>query len=402
MLPRPFRDRYHAPAVRVLVAPQEFKGSLTASSAARAIADGLRQALPVAEFDLLPVADGGPGTVEALVAATGGRLIRTPALDPLGRPVTASWGILGDRTTAIVEMAAASGLVLLAQRELDPRHASTYGTGLLIRAALDAGCTRVIVGVGGSATNDGGTGCAAALGVRFLDRAGNRLGPGGAALAALDHVDVSATDPRLQRTEIVVASDVTNPLVGPEGASAIYGPQKGADAETVAELDAALARLAEVVRRDLGVDLAAAPGAGAAGGLGYGLMVFCHAQMRPGFDVVAQYSGFDQRLAAADLVITGEGRLDAQTAYGKAPAGVARRARAAGKPVLVLAGAIARDFMFDATNPFDGAFGVTPPEIPPEELPERAAGLLARAAEQVGRALAIGARLAANERRAGR
>jgi len=385
--------------VRILVAPQEFKGSLTASSAARAIADGLRRALPAAEFDLLPVADGGPGTVEALVAATGGHLARTPALDPLGRPITASWGILGDNTTAVVEMAAASGLLLLAQGELDPRRASTYGTGLLIRAALDAGCTRIIVGVGGSATNDGGTGCAAALGVRFLDRAGNPLPPGGAALAALDHIDVAAVDPRLQRTEIVVASDVTNPLVGPEGASAVYGPQKGADADTVAELDAALTWLAEVVRRDLGVDLAEFPGAGAAGGLGYGLMVFCRAQLRPGFDVVAQYSGFDQRLAAADLVITGEGRLDAQTAYGKAPAGVARRARAAGKPVLVLAGAIAHDFMFDAANPFDAVFGVTPPGIPPEELPKRAAALLARAAEQVGRALGLGARLAAIEQR---
>lgn len=383
--------------MRVLIAPQEFKGSLTASAAAQAIADGLARALPAAQFDRLPVADGGPGTVEALVTATGGRVVETPTVDPLGRPISASWGILGDGITAVVEMAAASGLLRLGRSELDPLRASTFGTGLLIRAALEARCARIIVGVGGSATNDGGAGCAAALGVRFLDADGKPLPPGGAALAALRHIDLSRADPRLQQAQILVASDVTNPLVGPEGASAVYGPQKGANAEAVATLDAALRRLADVVQQDLGLDLATAPGAGAAGGLGYGLMAFCRAQIRPGFDLVAQYAGFDERLAAADLVITGEGRLDPQTAYGKAPAGVARRARATGKPVIAIVGTFAPDHVSDATSLFDAVFAATPSETPPDELSFRAPDLVSSAAEQVGRTLAMGARLAAAE-----
>lgn len=382
---------YDGPAMRILVAPQEFKGSLTAAAAADAIARGLRRAVPDAALDLLPIADGGPGTVAAVVSAGGGRLTETATVDPLGRPITAAWALLpGD--AAVIEMAAASGLLLLRPDELDPRRAFTYGTGVLVRAALDAGCRRLVVGVGGSATNDGGTGCAAALGVRFLDAAGQPLPPGGAPLAHLERIDVTALDTRLAESQVLVASDVTNPLLGPEGASAVYAPQKGAGPADVIELERGLARLAEIVRRDLGLDLARAPGAGAAGGLGYGLMVFCRASARPGFDLVAEYTRFDDRLAASDLLITGEGRLDAQTAFGKGPGAAARRARAAGKPVIVLAGAVEPALGAPAAAAkFDAVITVTPPGMPEEEAFARAGELLAAAGEAAGRRIAGGA-----------
>ncbi len=329
--------------IQVLVAPQEFKGTLTARQAAEAMAEGVRRALPGARVDILPLADGGPGTVDAIVAATAGSIQRSAVQDPLGRTVEAEWGLLDDPSsgrTAVIETAAAVGLWRLAESERDPRIATTYGVGQLILAALDAGCRRMIAGLGGSATNDGGAGMAQALGARLLDAAGHDLPPGGAALASLGRIDTSGLDPRLAGTRVTAAADVTNPLCGPQGASHIYGPQKGAAPQAAAELDAALRHYARIVERDVGGPVLEAAGAGAAGGLGAGLIAFLRADVRPGIEVVAEAVRLHERLAGVDLLLTGEGRLDAQTAYGKTVAGVARIARECGLPVIVVAGAL--------------------------------------------------------------
>ena len=363
----------------ILVAPQEFKGSLTAREAADAIARGIRRALPNAEIELLPMADGGPGSVEALVEATDGTYLHADTHDPIGRPVRARWGASGD--TAFIEMAAASGLTLLSLTERDPRRTTTSGTGDLLRAALDAGYRRLLAGVGGSATNDGGAGMAQALGARLLDATGGELPPGGAALAELASIDIAGLDPRVQEAEVIVAADVTNPLFGRQAASLIYGPQKGASAAVAAELDAALAHYADVVQRDLGIDLARIPGAGAAGGLAGGLIAFCGAEIRPGFDVVAEAAGLAERLQRADLVITGEGRLDSQSAYGKVTAGIAREARTAGTLVVAIAGSVSGD---EAARPFDNVFALSPDLAQAGGAMARAAELLANAAEAAG------------------
>jgi glycerate kinase len=363
--------------MRVLVAPQEFKGTLTAREAAAAIAAGLRRALPDAEIDVLPLADGGPGTVAVLVEAMGGRYIETDVHDPFGRPLRARWGALPGRTAAI-EMAAASGLVLLRPDERDPRRASTHGTGELVRAALDAGSRRIIVGVGGSATNDGGAGMAQALGARLTGAGGRDLPPGGAALAQLERIDVSALDARLGETEVTVAADVTNPLCGPDGASLVYGAQKGASDAVARELDEALANYARVIERDLGIRVADVPGAGAAGGLAAGLIAFCGATVRPGFDVVAEAVDLRARIAGAGVVVTGEGRLDRQTAFGKTTAGVARLARVAGTPVVAIAGSVER-----GSEAFDAVFALVDGGTEQEAF-ERPAALLELAAEQAG------------------
>ena len=363
----------------ILVAPQEFKGSLTAREAAEAIARGIQRALPDAEIELLPMADGGPGTVEALVEATDGTYLHADTHDPLGRPLRARWGASAD--TAFIEMAAASGLTLLAPDERDPRRATTAGTGELLRAALDAGYRRLLVGVGGSATNDGGAGMAQALGARLLDAAGDELPPGGTALAELAGIDIASLDPRVREAEVIVAADVTNPLCGPQGASLVYGPQKGASPAMAGELDAALAHYAGVVQRDLGIDLAGIPGAGAAGGLAGGLIAFCGAEILPGFEVVANAVGLAERLLRADLVITGEGRLDSQSPYGQVTAGIARDARTAGTRVVAIAGSVSGD---EAARPFDNVFALTLDPAQPDEAMARAAELLADAAEAAG------------------
>ncbi len=372
--------------MRILVVPQEFKGSLSAREAAAAIATGLRRAIPGVEIDMLPLADGGPGTVEALVAATGGRFFESDVHDPLGGPVRARWGGLGeDASTAVIEMAAASGLVLLRDDERDPRRASTAGTGEVVRAALDAGYRRIIVGVGGSATNDGGAGLAQALGARLLDEEGRALPPGGAALAGLARIDVTGLDSRVQGTDVVVATDVTNPLCGPDGASFVYGPQKGASEEMARELDSALRRYADIIRRDLGVDVASVPGAGAAGGLAAGLIAFCGARVRPGFEVVAEAVGLADRVLQADLVVTGEGRLDHQSAFGKTTAGVSRAARDAGKPAVAVVGAVDGGREGEAAASFDAVFALTPDLAAPDEAMARASELLEAAAQAAGR-----------------
>ena len=375
-------------SMRILVAPQEFKGSLTARQAAEAIGRGLRRAVADADLDLLPLADGGPGTVEALIEATGGRFVETDVQDSLGRPVRARWGTLGMRAegpSAVIEMAAASGLALLRPDERDPRRASTFGAGELLRATLDAGHRRIIVGVGGSATNDGGAGLAQALGARLLDGEGRELPPGGGALARLARIDIAGLDPRLREAAVIVAADVTNPLCGPQGASLVYGPQKGASEEIARALDAALARYAEVVRRELGIDVLEAPGAGAAGGLAAGLIAFCGARVRSGFEVVAEAVGLADRVRRAGLVLTGEGRLDRQSAFGKTTVGVAGLAREAGKPVVALVGSVEGDYAKEAARLFDAVFALTPDPASPGEAISRAADLLSAAAEEAGR-----------------
>lgn len=370
--------------MRIIVAPQEFKGSLTAIEAARAIASGVRAALPGAEIVEVPMSDGGPGLVDAMLAARSGERIETDVHDPLMRPIRAVWALLsGDEPrTAAIEMAAASGLVLLQPTERDPLVASTYGTGELIRAALDCGCERIIAGVGGSATVDAGAGAMQALGARLLDAAGNDLAHGGASLTRLDRIDLSARDARLAQTEIRVAADVTNTLCGPAGAAAMFGPQKGASPPDVQSLEAALQHFAAVVQRDVGVDVLALSGGGAAGGLAAGLAALAGATIESGFDVVAAAVGLEATIAAADIVITGEGRVDAQTAYGKTAGGVAALARKHVKRVVVIAGSI--DATYDASRgAFDIVESILQPGMSAEDAMRDASRLLAAAAKRV-------------------
>ena len=326
--------------MRILLAPQEFKGSLSANQVVEAMADGVRRVRPEATIDRVPLADGGPGTVAAVVAAMDGRYSVSRVEGPLGAPVDARWGRIAEGASAVIEMASASGLLLLDSKRLDPRRAGTFGTGELIRAVLDAGVQRILIGLGGSATNDGGAGMATALGVRFLDDEGDPLPPGGAALAQLASIDTHALDSRLAAVDIVVLADVSNPLLGPDGASAVYGPQKGADAAAVAELDRALRNYADIVARDLGREITTIRGGGAAGGLGAGLVAFTGARIVSGIDYIAEVVNLRDRLAAADLSITGEGRLDRQSTFGKTVAGVARLAQAVGTPCLAVGGGV--------------------------------------------------------------
>jgi len=323
---------------KVVVAPNSFKGTLTATEAAAAIARGVREVFPQAEVVEVPVADGGDGTVQALVSANHGDYRTAEVEGPLGDPVSAQYGLIDSGRTAVVELATASGLTLIAPARRDPRRTSTYGFGQLLEAARRDGAGAIIAGIGGSATNDGGAGMAQALGYRLLDGDGRDIPRGGAALARLQRIEAADFDRHWRSVAVKVACDVTNPLTGPQGASAVYGPQKGADEVAVRELDAALARLAEVIERDLGRRVAHIPGAGAAGGTGAGLVAFLDAELLPGAPLVVDAAGLDAKLLGADLVITGEGRVDGQTAYGKAPGEVAKRAHAGGIPVLLLAG----------------------------------------------------------------
>ncbi len=322
---------------RVLIAADKFKGTLTAVQVAERVTAGLRRVLPGLTVEALPVADGGDGTVAAAVAA-GFEQREVRVTGPLGEPVTAAYALRGD--TAVVEMAEASGLQRLPAGTFAPLTATTYGSGELLRAALDAGARTIVFGVGGSATTDGGAGMLAALGARFLDASGEPVGPGGGGLRDVATADLSGLDDRLTAVDLVLASDVDNPLTGPKGAPAVYGPQKGASPEDVAALDANLAHYAAVLERTLGGRAAAhalAPGAGAAGGIGYGALVL-GARFRPGIEVMLDVLGFAAALDKATLVITGEGSLDEQTLHGKAPAGVAAAARAAGKEVVAVCG----------------------------------------------------------------
>ena len=326
--------------MRIVVAPDSYKGSLSALGVAQAMEHGVGKVFPDAEVCTIPIADGGEGTVEALVAATRGCLRQSEVSDPLGKRIVAQWGVLGDGQTAVIEMAAASGLPLLPAAKRNPRITTSCGTGELILAALDAGLRKIIIGIGGSASNDGGVGMARALGVCFTDSHGQELPEGGAALAELQQIRVDGIDARLLDTEIIIACDVDNPLCGLRGASAVFGPQKGATPDVVAELDSALRHFAAVARQATGRDVAERPGAGAAGGLGAGLLFFTNAQLKPGVEIVLAAVGFADLVKDAAFVVTGEGRTDFQTAFGKAPVGVAKVAKRFAVPVFCLSGSL--------------------------------------------------------------
>ncbi|MCS0632064.1 glycerate kinase [Telluria mixta] len=377
--------------MKIVIAPDSFKESLTALQVADAIEAGMRDVWPDARYVKVPMADGGEGTVQALTDATGGRRVEVRVTGPLGQTVDAFYGVSGD--LAVIEMAAASGLEGVPPDLRDPRTATSRGTGELIRAALDAGARRFILGVGGSATNDGGAGMLQALGVRLLDADGRDLGPGGADLARLDRIDASRLDPRVREAEFRIACDVDNPLTGPRGASAVFGPQKGATPAMVAQLDAALAHYAEVIARDLDQDIAQRPGAGAGGGIAAAMVVFLKGQLKPGVEIVTEAVGLDAAVRDADLVVTGEGRIDGQTVHGKTPMGVAHVARRHGKPVVAIGGSLAVDA--DAVYAHGIEVVVAAVARPCSVAEALAAGAdnLRRAARNLAAALALGGRL---------
>jgi glycerate kinase len=384
--------------MKIVIAPQAFKGSISALRVAEMMAEGVRRVSPDARTELVPVADGGDGTLETLVEASGGEIRSSEVMGPLGETRTAVWGAMGDGRTAVIEMARTSGLALVAVEDRNPLVATTYGLGQAISDALDSGFRRFILGIGGSATNDAGAGMAQALGARLLDAAGDDLPPGGAALADLDRVDLSGLDTRIADSDVAVACDVTNPLTGPVGASAVYGPQKGATPEMVEQLDAALAHMASVVRRDLGVEIDEVPGAGAAGGLGGGMIGFLGGHLEAGVDIVLETVGLEGRLDDADLVITGEGSVDYQTVYNKAPIGVARLAKARGIPVVAIVGSLGERYREVHDHGIDAVLAITSAPMTLEEASGRAEELVADAAEQAMRMMAAGTAAFGSER----
>ncbi len=344
--------------MKIVIAPDSYKESLSALEVATAIEAGFREIFPDADYHKLPLADGGEGTVAAMIAATGGSFVKVAVTGPLGETVTAAYGLTGDGKTAVVEMAAASGLALVDPQQRNPLLTTTFGTGEVIKAALDAGACHLIIAIGGSATNDGGAGMLQALGVKLLDQKGREIGFGGGELRRLERIDISGMDPRLQACRIEAACDVNNPLTGPQGASSVFGPQKGATPEMVAQLDANLVRYAALLRRDLGAEVEFVPGAGAAGGMGAALLAFFGAELRPGIDIVMEAVGLEAAIRAADLVITGEGRIDIQTIHGKAPLGVAQLAKRYNKPVIGIAGCLAPDAGIVHDYGIDAVFSV--------------------------------------------
>ncbi|MBA2811872.1 glycerate kinase [Streptomyces sp. KM273126] len=380
---------------RIAVAPSGFKESLSAQAAADAIAAGVRRVVPEARIDLIPLVDGGEGTAAALAASTGGRLVALPATGPLGEPVGTHFALLGCRDTAVVEMAAVAGLSLVPNRLRDPGATTTYGVGELIRAALDQGVRRVLVGCGDSGTSDGGAGALQALGARLLDADGFELPPGGRELPRLHHIDPSGLDPRLKDVELLVACNPYNVLCGERGVARVFGPQKGATPAQVEELSAGLENWAYVLTRDLGAggtDLYGGPGTGASGGLGAGLAAL-GARLLPRFEVLLDHLDLDARLARADLVVTAEGALDHQTPRGKVPAEVARRAKLHGRPVLALAGTLGEG-AHDVPG-VDACHGILPAPMALAEALVRAAELLTDATERALRMIRLGTRLPA-------
>ena len=368
--------------MKIVVAPDSFKGSLTAIEVSDAIEKGIREVFPEAEIIKIPMADGGDGTVQCLVNATGGKILEEKVIGPLGNEVWAFYGILGDRKTAIVEMAAASGLTLVPENKRDPLITTTYGTGQLIKAALNQGCRKMIIGIGGSATNDGGAGMVQALGTKLLDKDGEEIGFGGGELKKIVKIDISCMDKRLSDIKVLVASDVNNPLCGPQGASRIYGPQKGATPEIIEELDESLAYFAELIKRDLHKDIKDIPGAGAAGGLGASLIAFLNAEFRPGIEIMIEAVKLEQAIKDADLVITGEGKIDSQTIYGKAPIGVAKIAKKHNIPVVAVAAIIEEDSRIFQSYGIDTLIKVSEPPMRLSEIKTKKIWLIKKSIKQ--------------------
>lgn len=353
--------------MKIVIAPDSFKESLTALEAAQAIENGMRKVLSEADFVKIPMADGGEGTVQSLVDATEGSIITKTVTGPLGEPVEAFFGISGDKKTAVIEMAAASGLHLVPIEKRNPLITTTRGTGELIIAALEYGIEHIIIGIGGSATNDGGAGMAKALGIKMLDPAGKEIDEGGGALAEIAAINTDAIDPRLASVRIEVACDVDNPLTGPRGASAIFGPQKGATPEMVQQLDANLSHYADMIRKEVGTDIEHIEGAGAAGGLGGGLMAFLSAELKSGVDIVLEATKLEDQLQDADFVITGEGKIDGQTVFGKTPIGVAKTAKKHSIPVIAIAGSLGSDSHKVHEHGIDAVFSIVPGIVPLSE-----------------------------------
>ena len=375
--------------MKFVIAPDSFKESMTAKAAAVAIQAGLQKIYPDADYELVPMADGGEGTVQSLVDATEGEIITADVQNPLDETVSAFYGVLGDQQTAVIEMSAASGIQLVTTETKNPLITTTYGTGQLIKDALDRGMRRFIIGLGGSATNDGGAGMAEALGVRFLDENGQQIARGGAALATLHEIDMSNLDPRVAESEFLLASDVTNPLVGETGASAVFGPQKGATPAMVAELDAALTNYAAVIKAQLGVDLANTPGAGAAGGLGAGMLAFTQAKMQSGISLVVEATELVAKAANADVAFVGEGAIDFQTQYGKTPMGAAQAVKQASPnaKVIGLAGYVGDgiDALYDLG--IDAVFSIVPGAVDLPTAMKTGEANLTRTAENIARLL---------------
>ena len=382
--------------MKIVIAPDSFKGSLTALEVAEAIEAGLRRVFPDVSIEKVPMADGGEGTVQSLVDATGGEILTAQVLDPLGKPIDAQYGVLGDGLTAVIEMAAASGLTLVPPDKHDPRVTTTYGTGELIQAALAQGCRKLIIGIGGSATNDGGAGMAQALGAKLLTVNGEQIKPGGSYLATLNSIDLSELDPRIAETETVVACDVNNPLTGEQGASHVYGPQKGATPEMIEMLDANLAHYDKILQHDLSKSVGSFPGAGAAGGLGAGLMAFLNASLKSGIEIVTEATQLSKRLVGANLVITGEGQINFQTVFGKTPVGVAQVAKTHNIPVIAIAGSITDDSggVYDAG--IDAMIDIVPEPMSLGTAIENATALIETAAERAGRMVATGMKIKRN------
>ncbi|MEI6006983.1 glycerate 3-kinase [Klebsiella quasipneumoniae] len=376
--------------MKIIIAPDSFKESVSASRCAQAIKAGFVSIFPQAECICLPIADGGEGTVEAMVEATDGKMVMLPAMGPLGEVVGAFYGLSGDGQTAFIEMATASGLMLVPAGRRDPLRATSFGTGELIRHALDAGVRHIILGIGGSATVDGGMGMAQALGARFLDERGESVGFGGGALARLASIDLRDLDPRLRKCRIDVACDVDNPLLGERGAAAVFGPQKGASAEMVAALERGLQNYAQVLLMATGAEVTKIVGGGAAGGMGVAACVFLNAALKPGIDIVIEAMQLEEALRDADLVITGEGRMDSQTVGGKAPIGVARLAKKHGIPVIGIAGVLGDGVEAVHQHGIDAVFSILPALAPLAEVLDRGEQNLYACARNIACAIKLG------------
>ncbi|EPP2804154.1 glycerate kinase [Klebsiella aerogenes] len=376
--------------MKIVIAPDSYKESLSALDVAIAIETGFREIYPHAEYVKVPVADGGEGTVEAMVAATQGHIVQVSVTGPLGEPVNAFYGLSGDMRCAYIEMAAASGLESVPPTRRNPLLTTSWGTGELIRHALDAGVSQIIIGIGGSATNDGGAGMAQALGAKLLSAGQQQIAPGGGALETLARIDLSELDPRLADCRIDVACDVTNPLTGPQGASAVFGPQKGATAAMIERLDRGLQHFAQIIDRDLDIDVLNLEGGGAAGGMGAALYAFCGANLRPGIEIVTDALGLADLVAAADLVITGEGRIDSQTIHGKVPVGVAKVAKRFNVPVIGIAGSLTADVGVVHQHGLDAVFSVLYSVCTLEEALANAAANVRMTARNVAAVLEMG------------
>jgi len=371
--------------IQIVITPDSFKECLTATQVAEAISAGIKRVIPEAGIISIPIADGGEGTVDALVKATGGTIIPVPTVDALNRPVQAFYGISGNQKTAVIEMASASGLELLEPNERNPLITSTYGTGLLLKAAMEAGFTQIIIGIGGSATNDGGAGMAQALGFRLLDKNGNPIGPGGGSLGELHSIDRSNVHPLLKKTKITVACDVHNQLLGASGATRVYGPQKGATPEMLEILEKNMTHFAQILQQEFNIDISCIPGSGAAGGLGAGLMTFCKAAMASGFELISKQTHLEEYIRQATLVFTAEGKIDSQTASGKTISGVAKLAKKYQVPVIALAGIITDDLSELYNQGVTSVFSIANEPMSLEESKARATELLTGTSERIMR-----------------